>query len=171
MNNKEQLQKQADKLQEELDKLKQQIEECDKEQNTDRANVGEPYYYIDDVICMPIISSEDDGLIDDSRYEIGNYFKTEVEAKQHIKNLKTKMKLKRLAERLNNGVEIDWSNSSQRKFYLMADLYYRDDIELKQNHCLWIKASTIYCLDEDFLEIAKKEIGEQALIDYLKSGV
>ena len=36
--NKEQLQKQADKLQEELDKLKQQIEECDKEQNTDRAN-------------------------------------------------------------------------------------------------------------------------------------
>lgn len=167
MNNKEQLQKQADKLQEELDKLKQQIEECDDEK-TDRVFEGNIYYYIDDISCCAEGSIEENTPIDNDRFETGNYFKTKEEAEQYIKNLKTKMKLKRLAKRLNKGVEFDWEDVTQRKYYIKC---YLSERELQ---CDWVvthQSARIYCLDKDFLNIAIQEIGKQALIDYLKSGV
>lgn len=70
--------------------------------------------------------------------------------------------LKNLAERLNNGEKFDWNNSMQRKYCLC---YNYEDKELSQEFIFYLRQiNEIYCLDENFLEIAKKEIGEENLL-------
>lgn len=168
MNNKEQLQKQAQKLQEELDKLKQQIEECDKEE-TDRVTKGADYFAISPIGELSKLLEEYSSY-DDACYDIGNYFKTREEAGQHVKNLKTKIKLKRLAQRLNKGKNLIFNTYEQGcKYYLTYS--FNDDKIYDCSANLLKAGSTIYCLDPEFKDVAIKEIGEQALIDYLKSEV
>lgn len=82
---------------------------------------------------------------------------------------KIETKLKNIAERLNAGRKIDWEDENQSKFIILynckskilglLDLYsvYR-----------WKYQGGIYCLDENFLEVAKQEIGEENLIKYFK---
>lgn len=168
MNNKEQLQKQAQKLQEELDKLKEQIENCEEEE-TDRVAQNSKYYY--STISGSTESTIDRyGVIDDEMYALGNYFKTREEAEQHIKNLKTKMKLKRLAQRLNKGKNLIFNTYEQGCKYYLA--YSFNDDKIYDCSANLLKAgTTIYCLDPEFKAIAIKEIGRQDLIDYLKSEV
>lgn len=98
----------------------------------------------------------------------GNYFKTQAEAEQYKANIITKEKLKRLALRLNCGVEIDWINGNQAKtcFY-----YENDRNKLNSKTSYHFQSSSIYSLSSNFLNIAKAEIGEQELINYIKSGV
>lgn len=70
--------------------------------------------------------------------------------------------LKNIAERLNNGEKFDWNNTMQRKYYLCYD--YKDK-NLSQNFDFFLRQlNAIYCLDENFLEIALKEIGEENLL-------
>lgn len=75
-------------------------------------------------------------------------------------------KLKNIAERLNNGRKIDWKNGLQEKIFIYYDY---DDEELDCDFRLTFKVQgTIYCLDKNFLEVAKQEIGEDNLIKYFK---
>ena len=80
--------------------------------------------------------------------------------------MKIETKLKNIAERLNNGRKIDWKNVEQKKFFI----YYNcDDEILDYDFRLTFKfQGTIYCLDENFLEVTKLEIGEKKLIKYFK---
>lgn len=79
---------------------------------------------------------------------------------------KIETKLKNIAERLNNGRKIYWKNSLQEKFFIYYDY---DDEELDCDFRLTLKVQgVIYCLDKNFLEVAKQEIGEENLKWYLQ---
>lgn len=76
--------------------------------------------------------------------------------------------MKEIAERLNNGVEIDWDNKGQKKYSLLFSTVSHN-VTL-YNH-VYAQLATIYCLDEDFKDVAIKEIGKNRLINYLKKGL
>lgn len=133
-----------------------------------RGNKGDSYWYVDDVEGVAR-SYEDSHEADDLRYCTGNYFETEHECEQYLKNLKTKQKLKDLALELNNGKEIDWSDMEQTKFFIVLNCT-KDYLE--RNHTYRIcDVGQVHCLNRQFLNEAKKRIGEQDLINLIKSGV
>lgn len=88
------------------------------------------------------------------------------EKEQVISKSEIETKLKNIAERLNAGRKIDWKNGDQKKF----SIYYDYDSEiLDYDFRLMFKVQgTIYCLNENFLEVAKLEIGEENLIKYFE---
>lgn len=98
--------------------------------------------------------------------DLGLLYATE-EARDRAKfKMEIETKLKNIAERLNNGKKIDWEDISQNKF----NIYYNYDDNIIDfyfsSYCGF--QGTICCLDKDFLEVAKKEIGEENLIKYFK---
>lgn len=76
--------------------------------------------------------------------------------------MKIYTQLKDLALRLNNGEKIDWENDNRAKWHIC----YKNGTALgfDDNYtCALQDLGQIYCLDKNFLEIAKKEIGEENL--------
>ena len=162
---------------EQIDELKQKIEKLEKEVNSpefegikkgvrQKPEYGEKYYYLDDGGGINYAYWSNDN-IDLFRFNTGNCFKTEQEAEDYKENLLTKQALKDLALELNNGVEIDWENENQKKYCLECDWYSLDDNVTYS----YINLSQVYCLNENFLTIAKYRIGEEKLIKLIKSGV
>ena len=100
---------------------------------------------------------------DNYRISTGNCFATKEEAEKHKTILINTQKLKDLAERLNNGKEINWNNDCS-KYYIY--------LEKGKLHCNWIIRiqiqGIVYCLDESFLDKAIEEIGEESLIELIK---
>lgn len=133
-----------------------------------RANEEENYWCVNE--SGTAVKYTDSGhTIDNFNYSKGNYFKSEREAEQYLKNLKTKQKLNDLALKLNNGKEIDWQDSDQFKYFILYD-NKRD--KLVQEYNIWMTGSgTAYCLDRNFLETALTVIYEDDLINLIKSGV
>lgn len=154
------------KMQEEkIEEYKKQIEELKKEDVVWKPKVNKTYYRIygdGNIIDVFWV----DTCTDRNSFEIGNCFKTKEEAEKVVRHLKTRAKLQRIADRLNNGQEIDWNDSRQHKY----EIYYSFlDNEIWKNQCSFAKTQgTIYCLDENFKDIAIKEIGKEELIAYLK---
>lgn len=170
MTTKQELQKRAKRLQKELDELNNRIKELDKESTTRwRAKDSWVYYYID---YEGIITEEQEKYtsFDDYCYTVGNYFKTREEAEEYRDNLITKQKLKDLALRLNKGVELNWADTSQFKHYIRL---FRRTGDILENDYIVTCADVgqVYCLDKDFLNKAKQEIGEDKLIKLIKSGI
>lgn len=102
-------------------------------------------------------------------YNQNNCFQTKEEAEEHLENLKTKGELRQLAEELNDGEAIDWSNLEQRKY-----CFYFDHSD-KTINCDYDNAfkmqGAIYCLDPDFRSKAIDCIGKERLVKMIKSGV
>ena len=165
----EELVRLREELEEELVRLR---EELKKEHKRWRAEEHGGYYYL-----LDADAGFEDGIgiaksfdyrndTDVSRYEIGNYFKTEEEAKQKLEYIKTEQQLKDIALRLNKGVEIDWESKEQSKWYI----YYRSDSKKVYTDLFVVSKhlGAMYCLSEDFKDTAIAEIGEDNLIEYLK---
>lgn len=97
---------------------------------------------------------------------LGFVFATEQARDKAMFKLEIETKLKNIAERLNAGRKIDWENTDQKKFFIYYD--YNEKV-FDYDFRLMIKnQGTIYCLDKNFLDVAKKEIGEDNLIKYFK---
>lgn len=96
------------------------------------------------------------------RYEIGNCFKTEEEAKFALEKLKVITELKRFAIEHNEG-EIDW-NSKIQNIYCLYYREHRGDIEADY-FCsrLW---DGVFFTSKKIAEQAIKEIGEERLKKY-----
>jgi hypothetical protein len=106
---------------------------------------------------------------DNWRYSHNNCFKTKEHAEKYLEILETKIKLKDLADKLNDGRKIDWENTRQSKYSI---IYCSVDNSLNQNVSSYLKGvGQIYCLDLNFKDKAIRDIGEQELIDMIKSGV
>lgn len=122
-------------------------------------------YYSDDGIenCLTSMEGERINRLLDIPVEIikeSNY--------QKIPYKKIKVKLKSLAEELNDGRKINWKDYNQAKYSIIYD---HDD------KCISYRASytsqepeIIYCLDDDFKKKAIEEIGEENLINYIIGG-
>ena len=79
---------------------------------------------------------------------------------------KIETKLKNIAERLNDGRKIDWDDQDQHKLHIF---YNYDKKRLDYNiNFYWRNQGAIYCLYNNFLDVAKQEIGEENLIKYFK---
>lgn len=166
---------------EQIDELKQKIEELEKEVNSPefegikknirfRADYSMPYFFINNE-GMVSRGIEQHRPLDDFRYNSGNYFETEEQAKDFKENILTKQALKDLALELNEGVEIDWENYAQSKFNIYYNGYhFSNELKLDSADC-YTEIGQVYCLNTDFLTIAKDRIGEEKLIKLIKSGV
>ena len=123
----------------------------------------EKYFYIED--CMGV--SDDRNVqapIDYCRFNIGNFFKTKIEAEHILEKLKVIHELQKFAYENNEG-EIDWKNFNQRKYKIFYDAEDED---------LYVDYS-IQCESEPFgiyftsFKIAKKAIeavGEDRIKKY-----
>ena len=146
--------------------LKSEVEEVKevKESKWKPIIKGTSYFYVDEEGEISTDQWVDDGIYN-YRYYTGNCFRTEYEAKQHLKNIKTGIELRRLAEKLNKGEKVDWNNKYQDKNYLVFDYY---DEKIKEAWSNVLKRSrTIYCLSEGFKDEAIKQIGKERLKNYL----
>lgn len=127
---------------------------------------GEKYFYISErgsIYC----NFTDTIYTGEMYFEMGNYYFSKEEAEKEVEKMKIRAKLKRLAERLNfettGKKEItkeEWKDDDITKVVIAYD--FGDDVF--KNDANWTyKRDDIYCLDEEFLEKAIEEIGEDEL--------
>lgn len=163
MNNLKQMKQELEETKNKCTEIEKKIEELEKQESEVRwrARIGAMYYLIcgDGDINVSWDTRDD---IDIKNYELGNYFQTEKEAENVVGKIKIYTQLKDLALRLNEGKEIDWDNSAQAKWHIC----YKNGTAL--DLAGWYTSTLqdlgqIYCLDKNFLEIAKQEIGEENL--------
>ena len=114
-----------------------------------------------------------DGVIDSFikdcliRYvDLGLVYSTKEARDKAMFKLEIETKLKNIAERLNKGKTIDWENTNQIKHYIYYDYKIKALDYCIPGHCQ--NQGTIYCLDKNFLEVAKQEIGKENLIKYFE---
>jgi hypothetical protein len=154
--------------QKELARQIKELKEKDNKQKKWQPKKDEVYYFVSgdgDVEKCPHRNS----FYDRWRIPQGNCFKTEREARQHLENLKTKIELRHLADELNGDRVIDWEHYNPTKYSIIYD-YGLKTISLGTNATAR-DAGVIYCLDENFADIAEQRIGEQRLINMIISEV
>lgn len=176
----EELKKEWEELTKKMAKFGIKLEEYGKEKNKRwRAGYGEKYYLVGEFekedVKVGNITLEYDGYnvesndaVDIFLYKTRNYFKTKEEAEEYREKLKTYYDLMDLADELNGDRKIDWKNKNQKKYYIYYD-YYSNKIYIERIYgCKGI--GQIYCLDENFLDIALERIGEDRLEKLFKEG-
>lgn len=170
--NKKEIENKIEALEKQLEKLKKEVNSPEfegiKKGVRQKPKKDENYFFLGGDGGIYPETYLGDG-IDLFRFNIGNCFKTEQEAEEYKENLLTKQQLKDLALELNNGVEIDWSDDNQLKFYIYSGRFQQD---LDQDNNIGCPdVGQVYCIDESFLDVAKERIGEEKLIKLIKSGI
>lgn len=159
------IQDEIKELKAKLEELEKQVEKKEKYKDIKSRFIPEysdDYYYIS-AYGVILADTCKDMNADDYRISIGNCFRTEEEAKKHKRILINTQKLKDLAERLNNGEEIDWNNGCIKHSICLTE----DGLDYALNTGIQTQG-VIYCLDENFLCKAIEEIGEEELIELIK---
>ena len=170
--NKKELQNKIEDLEKQLAEVKEQVNSIEDEEIKNcvrwKPERTELYYFIDN--DGDILSETwEDYSNEKFRFNTGNCFKTEQEAKDYKENLLTKQALKDLALELNEMERVDWDNYEQWKFYIYFN--YSKNQLCTHFHSMGQNLLMIYCLNKDFLTIAKDRIGEEKLIKLIKSGI
>ena len=168
---------------EQIDELKQKIEELEKEVNSpefegikkgvrQKPKDGEVYFFLDSYGNI-IWTKWHNNVQDLFRFNTGNYFKTEEQAKDFKENILTKQALKDLALELNNGAEVDFIDDEQTKFVIDCKIDLSNYKEHIEQDCRYnyMDLGQVYCLNGNFSKIAKDRIGEEKLIKLIQSGV
>lgn len=146
-----------------------------------RAEKNILYYTVDEFrkenIKLDNITLDDAGYnlemntaMDDFNYKTRNYFKTKEEAEEYREKLKTYYDLLDLADELNGDRKVDWKNKEQHKYNISYNvneekLYINFDFFGKYKNL-----GEIYCLDENFLDLALERIGKDRLEKLFKEG-
>lgn len=161
MNNLEQLKRELLENKNKCIQIKKKIEELEKQEIKVRwrAKEDENYYYF--TSCGEIYA-DCDGYCDtdNRRYELGDYFKTEEEAENVVEKFKIYTQLKDLALRLNKGVNVNWRDC-RNKYSISYDTSAGKMVSYWNTRLQ--EVGQIYCLDENFLEVAKEKVGEENL--------
>ena len=123
----------------------------------------EKYFYIED--CMGV--SDDRNVqapIDYCRFNIGNFFKTKIEAEHILEKLKVIHELQKFAYENNEG-EIDWKNFNQCKYKIVYDA---EDEDLYVDYSVQCKSEpfNIYFTSSKIAKKAIEEIGEDRIKKY-----
>lgn len=150
------------KTKEYLADLETMLGECEYERW--RPKDGEAWYYVNTYLEVIadyfLFSAETDRL----SYKNRNCFQTYEQAKAEAEKISIRRELEYIARRLNRGGKIDWEDCKQSKYYI--ELYGNNIIT---NFSYAHKAQgTVYCLDENFIDVAIQEIGEERLKKYLR---
>jgi len=156
-----------EELKQELKKLENKINELEsKENNNYKRKSLEEYFYLDE--CGDVVLEDDyDNNLNNHHYSIGNYFETKEQAENYKERLLIEQELKDIAMELNKGEELYWEVDSRYKYYLCYD--FSEDIIMNDNYSIFVRRQgTIYCLNENFKDIAIERIGKERLTKYLK---
>lgn len=169
MDEKQKILNDIEEAQRKLDEARKKLDEYNTGYKRFKPKEGENYYYISAI--GEVIGScnlpENNKTILTKHYSFYNCFKTEGEALQEAEKILVRRQLEDIAKRLNKGEEIDWCNLAQNKYHLSCDNYNR----CGNICCVWSNNTVqgaVYCLDKNFLDIAKREIGEDRLIKYIR---
>lgn len=161
MNNLKQLKQELEETKNKCTEIEKKIEELEKQEIEVRwrARENEIYCYFNDFGEIRI-TGDVYYETDTDRYNLGNYFKTCEDAEKAVEKIKIYIQLKDLALRLNKGVNVNWRDDSY-KYSISYDtsagkMFSYWNMKLQE-------MGQIYCLDKNFLEVAKEEIGEENL--------
>lgn len=104
---------------------------------------------------------------DQNRYDFYNCFQTCEEAVAESEKILVRRMLEDIARRLNKGKKINWNDDYQFKYYIT---WSASGEILKQcgNYPATVNEGVVYCLDENFLDVARREIGEDRLVKYIR---
>ena len=150
------------KTKEYLSNLEKILKECECVRWKPRG--GDRYYYISEG-CTVIESRTCAGCIVDEHYRGYNIFKTEEEAKQEAEKILVRRQLEDIARRLNKGQKINWNNNNQLKYCIGFDF----PLDIISIGAIYRKLQgSVYCLSDEFKDVAIQEIGKERLKKYFK---
>ncbi len=161
--NKQELQNEINKTKEHLANMEKMLAECEYERW--KPKEYQLYWFVNSRgqgVDTFFEQTMDNNI---KRFENFNCFQTREQAEAEAEKILVRRQLEDIARRLNKGEKIDWNNLLQCKYYFYiwngGELY--QDIAREK-----LSQGTIYCLDQDFLDVAKSEIGEERLKKYLR---
>lgn len=125
---------------------------------------GDKYYYIGSVGSIFNYDCREDNILDEAHLNIGNYFKTEEDAKHMVEKFKVIRELQKFANE-NNEKEIDWKNFNQCKYRIFYDA---EDENLYVNYITQCKSEpfNIYFTSLEIAKEAIKTIGKDRIKKY-----
>lgn len=163
MDEKQKILNDIEEAQRKLDEARKKLDEYNTGYKRWKPENDETYFY---VISNGVVGQDrynKEFATDERRYNFYNCFKTQEEAKQEADKIFVRRQLEDIAKRLNKGEKIDWDNNEQSKYCIGLHcnnpvIYF---VFTRKNQ------GTVYCLSSNFLDVAKREIGEDRLIKYL----
>lgn len=159
--NKQEILKEINKTKEHLANMEKMLAECEYERW--KPEKGKMFYYLNSYnVVIPETWSSD--YADAEHYNIYNCFQTCEQAEAEAEKILVRRMLEDIARCLNKGKKIDWNNYEQSKHCIEL---YRDEI-ITNYYVAHKTQGTVYCLDENFLDVAINEIGEERLKKYLR---
>lgn len=158
--NKQEILEEINKTEEHLADMKKMLEEC--EYKRWKPEKGEIYWWVGGS-SLNIMTSD---RISPFHYLTYNCFKTKEEAEQEAEKILVRRQLEDIARRLNKDEKIDWNNQEREKYCLAYD--NNDKCICQATNKFTVRQGTVYCLDENFKDIAIQEIGEERLKKYLR---
>ena len=163
MTNKEEILNKIKKTEKYLANMKKMLEEC--EYDRWKPKKGKMFYYLNSYnIAIPETWGAD--YSDAAHYDIYNCFQTREQAEAEAEKILICRQLEDIARRLNKNKKIDWDNQERAKYSLGYD---NNDKRIYQcANIFTVRQGTVYCLDENFKDIAIQEIGAERLKKYLR---
>lgn len=166
MDEKQKILNDIEEAQRKLDEARKKLDEYNTGYKRWKPKENEKFWYIDSYGSVNYTCFMSGTEADTKKFENYNCFKTEGEALQEAEKILVRRQLEDITKRLNKGEKIDWHNEEQPKYSIRFD-YYPGKIVL--DCCFRQQAlGVVYCLDKNFLDIAKREIGEDRLIKYIR---
>ena len=166
MDEKQKILNDIEEAQRKLDEAHKKLDEYNTGYKRWKPKDNEQYWYIDSSGSVNYTLFMSEIQNDNMRFKNYNCFKTREQAEAEAEKILVRRQLEDIARRLNKGRKIDWDNQEQDKYFIRFS-YWEDRIRLET---CWKNKSqgVIYCLDENFLDVAKREIGEYRLIKYIR---
>lgn len=158
--NKQEILEEINKTEEHLADMKKMLKEC--EYKRWKPEKGEKYWWVGGS-SLNIMTSD---RISPFHYLTYNCFKTKEEAEQEAEKILVRRQLEDIARRLNKDEKIDWNNQECVKHCLTYDNKYKCICQAANKFI--VRQGTVYCLDENFKDIATQEIGKERLTKYLR---
>lgn len=153
------------KAQEELDEAKGLLDKYYKSNVEDwKPEKGRVYWYVNDDNCAhATVNSGSEPH--KGRIKTYNHFYNREQAEQEAEKILVRRQLESIARRLNKGEKINWNDYNQSKCFIGIQEDGKGvtwDIEYEYKH-----QGVVYCLKNNFLDVAIQEIGKERLEKYL----
>ena len=160
--NKQEIIDEINKTKEHLANMKKMLEECECKRWKPEPN--EEYYYVSE--NGKIVQTRNCGWEPAAnRVKFYNCFKSEKQAEAEAEKILVRRQLEDIARRLNKGQEINWNDDNQLKYCIGFDFPFN----IISIGALYRKLQgSVYCLSDEFKDVAIQEIGEERLKKYFK---
>jgi len=153
-------------IEEELVQLKAELEQEKYSKNIRHLfGKGEIIFFIDSSYDI-IQTNWEETLCFASHIKYGNAFKTSEQADFRLFQLEVEQQMRVIAEKLNDGEQVDRFNTQQEKYYIY---YNYDRSRLEQERSYYLGGRDILCTSFIFINECIDTIGEKELVAYFES--